>query len=158
MRSQIEGHEHNIAERAALDADRIRTRRARRVARGHAAIWIASAIVYCQGWHHGVHHAWLAPLVVAALGLSVGLYFRKAWAFYAALGIDLMTVLIPVAWAIVVSEREAWMLTGFVSAIPLLLGGMLLSIKGAYDSANALANILPVQKPSQPWSDPGRQF
>lgn len=150
MRSEIEGHERNIADESARKQQRRLHRRVKRISVANTVVWLCTADVVCRG-----ESGWLYALWGVAFAVCVALFWRQRWALYLALGLDGATI--AGAFGLALFQRTA-QLSGalLLSVFPLIFGLLLYSLRRAFTPSGASSP--PVEKPKPKWSAPGRQF
>jgi hypothetical protein len=153
MRSEIEGHERNVAEERK---QRSLNWRVSWIAWAHFVLWVVAAWVFSVA-NGGVHHDWLLPLEAVAIGGRIVLHFRERWALYVALGLDGVMIVGPFVAALFAATADAFVAAAIVGVCPLIFGLLLYSLRHAYDPASKVSPV-PEEKPKQKWSAPGRQF
>ncbi|HEX4459336.1 MAG TPA: hypothetical protein VIA18_15260 [Polyangia bacterium] len=151
LRSEIEGHERNIADEAERKKQRGLYRRADWIGWAHAVVWGGTGeLLLPRG---GMVYAWWAIVLI----IRVALFWRQRWALRLALGVDGAIIAFVVGLAI--SDRTSDMVVGAAvfAFFPLVLGALLYSLRRAYDPQSKVAPVS-APPPPQKWSAPGRQF
>jgi DNA-directed RNA polymerase subunit RPC12/RpoP len=83
VRMEMREDQDRLQGRELVDLQASLSRRARRLARVHAIMWMAVVILLAAG-----KDGWYTPLLAPPLVLAFGLSLRKRWAFYGAALLD----------------------------------------------------------------------
>ena len=152
MRSEIEGHERNIADEIERKKQRSLYVRADWIGWAHAIVWFCTAELLCPRGSAWVYALWTVVLVV-----RLALFWRQRWALRLALGVDGAMIAGAFGLALFRFTSEAFAGALFLSFFPLILGLLLYSLRAAYEPQSRVAPV-PAAKPPQKWRAPGRQF
>jgi hypothetical protein len=135
------GYQNDQEERArvAAENDQLVSRRTKLVARVHAIIWGVAAILTAEALR--ISDGVGTGMVVATVGLAIGLAMRRRWAFLAALALDGPgTVSLAILAAVAFKPGRSW-IGVLVPPFTLASGYLLWRARAFYPSKPAVSSV-----------------